>query len=200
MEPAAAPRQASRWYPEPVDVITAIALAAPAGLNAYIPLLAVALADRFGFIALQEPYSVLSEWWMIGILAALLVVEIIADKVPAVDTFNDGIQTVVRPAAGGLLAVSAAGAADVPPVVLVVVGVLLAGGVHAAKASARPAINTATAGTGAPFVSVAEDVMSAVLSVMALIAPAITALVVLLGLAAVVWGVIRLRRKVRREQ
>lgn len=183
-----------------MDVITAIALAAPAGLNAYIPLLSVAVADRFGFITLQEPYSLLSEWWMIGILAALLVVEIIADKVPAVDTFNDGIQTVVRPAAGGLLAVSAAGAADVPPAVLLVVGVLLAGSVHAAKASARPAINTATAGTGAPVASVAEDIVSALLSVMALIAPVVTVLVVALGMAAVVWGIVRLRRKLRREQ
>lgn len=180
-----------------MDVLTAIALAAPAGLNAYIPLLAVALADRFGFVALDAPYSLISEWWMIAVLGALLLIEFIADKVPAVDTVNDGIQTIVRPAAGGLLAVSAAGGADVPPAVLVVVGVLLAGTVHATKATARPAINAATGGTGAPVASVAEDAASAVLSVLALVVPILAAIVIAVGLVLMIWGIVRLRRRVR---
>lgn len=182
-----------------MDVLTAIALAAPAGLNAYIPLLAVALANRYGFIALDRPYDLISDWWVIAILVTLLAIEVIADKVPAVDTVNDAIQTIVRPAAGGLLAVSASGAADVPPTVLIVVGVLLAGSVHAAKATARPAINAATGGTGAPLASIAEDVGSAALSGLALLAPIVAFGVVFLGLGVVYWGVVRLRRRMKRE-
>lgn len=180
-----------------MDVLTGIALAAPAGLNAYIPLLAVAVADRFGVIALAEPYSVLSEWWMIAILAVLLVIEFVADKVPAVDTVNDTIQTIVRPAAGGILAVSASGGAQVSPAVLLVAGVLLAGGVHAAKATARPVVNASTGGAGAPVASTAEDVGSLVMSVLAFIAPLLAIIVIAIFLGAAVWATVVLRRRLR---
>jgi hypothetical protein len=46
--------------------------AAPAGVNAYIPLLAVALAERFGWLHLNRPYDVLGAWWVITIIAVLL--------------------------------------------------------------------------------------------------------------------------------
>lgn len=180
-----------------MDVLTGIALAAPAGLNAYIPLLAVGLSQRFGWISLDSPYSILGDWWMLGVLAGLFVIEFVADKIPAVDTVNDGIQTVIRPAAGGLLAVAASGAADVPPTVLVVVGVLLAGSVHAAKASARPAINATTGGVGAPVASTAEDAGSVVLSVLAMLAPVLALVLVGLLLVLFAWGVVKLRRKAR---
>ena len=113
----------------------------------------MALAERLGWLQLDAPYDILGAWWVIAIIAVLLIVEVVADKVPAVDHVNDVIQTVVRPAAGGLLAVSASGHGSVSPVVLLVAGVLIAGGVHAVKASARPVVNVSTAGAGAPVVS-----------------------------------------------
>jgi len=177
-----------------MDVITGIALAAPAGLNAYIPLLAVALAERFGWVALVEPFDLLGEWWVIALVAVLLVVEIVADKVPAVDTVNDGIQTIVRPAVGGLLAVAASGSGSVEPAVLVIAGVVLAGSVHAAKASARPALNAVSGGTAAPVASVTEDIGAAGLTVLAFLMPVLVILATLALIATVVWFVLRLRR------
>jgi hypothetical protein len=65
---------------------------------------------------------------------------------------------VVRPAAGGIVAVAGSGSAStVSPWLLVVIGAFFAGGVHAAKATARPVVNVTTAGLGAPLVSTAED-------------------------------------------
>ena len=179
-----------------MDVITGIALAAPAGLNAYIPLLAVAVSERLGWIQLREPFDILGEWWLIAIIAVLLLVEIVADKVPAVDSVNDAIQTIVRPAAGGLLAVAAAGAGEIHPVVLVVVGVLMAGGVHAAKASARPALNAVTGGTAAPVASTAEDLVAVVMTALAILAPLLTVIVVL-ALLGGIWWFVRSRRRAR---
>ena len=166
-----------------MEILTALGLSIPAGLNAYIPLLAVALAQRFELLSLSEPFDILGEWWLIAVIAVLLVVEIVADKVPAVDHVNDVIQSFVRPAAGGIVAVAAAGNAEnVSPWLLVVAGVVLAGGVHAAKASTRPVVNATTAGFGAPVVSAAEDAGAVVLSVVAIAAPVIgLALVVLFG-------------------
>jgi Domain of unknown function (DUF4126) len=161
-----------------MDILTGLTLAAPAGLNAYIPLLVLGIAGRLNVVELTGPYTFLEQWWMLGLMAILLAVEIIADKVPAVDTVNDAIQTVVRPVAGGLLAVSAAGVVKAPAVVLFVAGVLLAGSVHAAKASARPAVNVATGGAGAPVVSAIEDVASLVLSVLAILVPLFAAITI----------------------
>lgn len=155
-----------------VELLTGLGLSIPAGLNAYIPLLAVALAQHFEVLELKAPFGVLGEWWIIGVIAVLLVVEIVADKVPAVDHVNDVVQSFVRPAAGGVVAVAAAGSAtDISPWLLVLAGVLLAGGVHAVKATARPAVNVTTAGMGTPIVSAAEDVGALVLSLLAILAP-----------------------------
>ena len=175
-----------------MDVLSGLTLAAPAGLNAYIPLLAVALAERFGWVHLREPFDGIGSWWVIGVIAVLLLVEVVADKVPAVDHVNDVVQTVVRPAAGGLLAISASSQGTVEPVVLLVAGVLIAGGVHAVKATARPAVNVTTAGVGAPVVSTGEDILAVIGTVLALLVPVLAA--VLIG-AAVLVAVVLLRRR-----
>jgi hypothetical protein len=175
-----------------MEFLTSIGLAAPAGLNAYVPILAVALAVRFDLLELSAPYDLLGEWWVIGIAAVLFVVEVLADKIPAVDSVNDVVQTVLRPAAGGLLFVSTSQAAlDVHPALLVAVGVVLAGGVHAAKATARPMVNAGTGGLAAPVVSTAEDVFAAVMSLMAILVPVSVGILLLL----LIVGVWRLRRR-----
>ena len=157
-----------------MEILTALGLSIPAGLNAYIPLLAVSLAEHFGWLDLAEPFGVLGEWWMIAIVGVLLVIELVADKVPVVDHINDVIQTFIRPAAGGVVAVAAAGSAtEVSPWLLVLAGVLLAGGVHAAKATTRPVVNATTGGAGAPVVSAAEDAGAIVMSAAAIAAPAL---------------------------
>ena len=170
-----------------MELLTALGLSIPAGLNAYIPLGAVALAQRFGWLQLKQPFDVLGEWWMIAIIVVLLIVETVADKVPAVDHINDVIQTLIRPAAGGIVAVAAAGSAtNVSPWLLVAAGVLLAGGVHAAKATTRPVVNATTAGMGAPAVSAAEDAGAVALSAAAIFAPVLVAFL-LAGLVYAFW-------------
>ena len=84
-------------------ILTGIGLAAPAGLNAYIPLLALALADRAtNRVTFNAPYDVLSSNLGIAILIILLTVEVTVDKIPGVDHVNDLIQSFVRPAAGAI--------------------------------------------------------------------------------------------------
>jgi len=177
-----------------VDLLTSLGLSIPAGLNAYIPLMAVALSQRFGWLELREPFGVLGEWWMIAIIGVFLVIEIVADKIPAVDQINDIIQSVLRPAAGGIVAVAASGsAANVSPWLLVLAGVLLAGGVHVVKAVTRPAVNLTTAGSGAPVVSTAEDAGAVAFSAAAIFAPIIV-VVLLAGLIYAFWRLWRWRK------
>jgi hypothetical protein len=175
-----------------VDVLTAIGLALPAGLNAYIPLLGIAVAERFGVIELSGPWGVIGEWWAIALISVFLLVEVFADKIPVVDHINDALQTFVRPAAGAVVAVAASGrAGENYPLVMVALGILLAGGVHLAKAGARPVVNATTGGLGAPVVSFIEDAVAVVSTVLAILLPTVAIAV----LALFVWAWWRFYRR-----
>lgn len=182
-----------------MDILTALGLSIPAGLNAYVPLLAVALAQRFDWLQLREPFDILGSWWMIAIIAVLLVVEIVADKVPSVDHANDIVQSVIRPAAGGIVAVAGSGeTSSVNTWVLVLMGVLFAGGVHAAKATSRVVINASTGGIGAPAASTAEDTGAIALSTIAIAVPILVVFVLALLLFGMWW--LWRRERVRRRE
>jgi hypothetical protein len=165
-------------------IFTAFGLSASAGLNAYIPLLIVGLLARYtNLIHLNTPWDTLSNPWIILMLCVLVIIEMLADKIPAVNHINDVIQTLVRPAAGAIaFAASANVVTDVSPVLALAAGLLVAGTVHVAKAGAlRPAVTATTGGAGNVPVSIAEDVISTVLSIVAIVLPILigTLLVVL---------------------
>ncbi len=182
--------------------LTGTGLSAAAGLNAYIPFLIVALVARFtDLITLPSGYEWISSGWAIGIGAVLLLAEVVLDKVPAVDTVNDTIQTFIRPSMGGLIFAATNAASDLDhstwmadhPWVSVVLGVLISGVIHTGKMAARPVVNGATVGFGAPIVSTVEDGASIGLSVIAILAPVFV--VVALGLLVwlLVWMALRVR-------
>lgn len=168
-----------------LNLFSAFGLAGSAGLNAYIPLLIVALAARFPFndplLSLTEPYNVLGSWWTIGIIGILLLIEMTVDKVPAIDTINDIIQTFVRPAAGAILfAANANIVSDIHPLLALAAGLLIAGGVHTVKGVARPVVTATTAGTGNWLVSLLEDIVAFFTSILAIFLPVLGAILLAL--------------------
>lgn len=182
-------------------LMTGLGLAVAAGLNAYIPLLVAGLLVRFDLYSFGEPYDVLGSTPALVILAVLLAVEILADKVPAVDSVNDAIQTFIRPASGAILFAAAASGVgqDWAQALALILGLVTAAGVHATKATARPVINVATGGVGGPVVSTVEDGVSAGLAITALLAPLLAGLI-LVGLVLGVGVLLRRRRAARRAQ
>ncbi|HAV77053.1 MAG TPA: DUF4126 domain-containing protein [Anaerolineae bacterium] len=157
-------------------IFTAFGLSASAGLNAYIPLLIVGLLARYtNFLNLNTPWDTLASPWIILMLSVLVIIEMLADKVPAVNHINDAIQTFIRPAAGAIaFAASANVVTDISPVLALASGLLVAGTVHVAKSGVvRPAITATTGGTANVPVSIAEDIISTILSILAVILPVI---------------------------
>lgn len=170
-------------------VITGLGLAGAAGLNAYVPLLVVGLLGRLGVLHLSAPYDSLSDTPVLIVLGVLFAIEFLADKVPGVDSVNDVVQTVVRPAAGAVLMAGSLGiGTDLPPWVGVVAGIITAGGIHATKAAARPVVNVSTAGVGGPVVSLIEDAVSLAASLLAVLAP----LLLIVFVAGLVWWLRRM--------
>jgi uncharacterized membrane protein len=191
-----------------LEALTGAGLASAAGLNAYIPLLAIGLLARYtDLIELPKTWSWISNGWVLIILGLLLAIEFVADKIPAVDSVNDIVQTVVRPTAGGL-AFGAGSSSETVTVsdpagffeskqwVPILIGVLMALAVHITKATARPVINTMTLGVGAPVASTVEDTASAGLSVTAIIIP-ILIILFLIGFVFFVWWLLRRRRRMK---
>ncbi|MEI7915949.1 MAG: DUF4126 domain-containing protein, partial [Mycobacteriaceae bacterium] len=191
-----------------MEFMTGFGLASAAGLNAYIPLLSMGLLDRYtNLVNLPSGWSWLANGWVIAIVAVLLLIEIVADKVPALDTVNDTVQTFVRPTSGGIVfgsGTAAQTAAVTDPGefartgqwVPIVIGVVTALVVHLTKTTVRPAANVATAGVAAPVLSTIEDFTSVGLTFVAILIPALVAVV----LIAVFWGAFVLWRRMRRRK
>jgi len=138
-------------------------------------------------VSLPAPYDSLASTPALVVLGVLLAVELLVDKVPGVDSVNDVVQTVVRPLAGAVLFAGSVGIlTDLPPWVGVVAGIVTAGGVHATKSAIRPAVTVSTAGTANPLVSAVEDAVSLGVSLLALLAPIVVGVVLLVG-GVLVW-------------
>ncbi len=180
-------------------IFSGLGLASAAGLNAYIPLLILALAGRLGYADLNAPYDMLSSNAGIGAVVVLLAIEMLADKVPGVDHVNDAINTVVRPAIGAVLFLSSTGAGTLDPTLAAILGLVSAGSVHALKAGARPLVTATTGGLGNPIVSVVEDLFSVLAALLAIFAPVLVAVLLLFLPLAFILLIRRLRaRRARR--
>lgn len=186
-----------------IAALTGMGLSAAAGLNAYIPFLVVALAARYtDLVTLPTGYEWIESAWAIGIGAVLLLAEVVLDKVPAVDTVNDAIQTFIRPSMGGLIFAATTAASELDDSawmrenawLSVVLGVVISGLVHTGKMAARPVVNTGTAGLGAPVVSTVEDGASLGLSFVAILAPVFVVAALVLLTWSLVWAWLRYRR------
>jgi hypothetical protein len=171
------------------NVFSAFGLSSAAGLNAYLPLLVVALVARFtNLIQLNQPWDLLTSWWVIGLLAILLLVEMTVDKIPAADTVNDIINTVIRPVAGAILFAANSGVVgEMHPVFAFACGLIVAGGVHAAKATARPVVTATTGGTANWLVSIVEDVVAFVTTVLAILVPIVLVFLIVLLILSLAW-------------
>lgn len=181
-------------------IFTAIGLSAPAGLNAYLALLIVGLAARFTeLIRLEAPYDLLTNTWVLVILGLLLGLEVFADKIPAVDTINDLIGTVVRPTSGAVLALAGTREVGLDPILAAILGLIMAGSFHGIKATSRPVLTATTGGLANPVVSMIEDILAAAGVILTLLAPLVGALLVLVLLVILIGTALWLRRLVRRR-
>lgn len=177
-----------------------VTLSAAAGFRAFLPLFLLGVLQRYdlmGGLPLGESYQWLSSDLGMACLSVATVVEIVADKVPAVDSALDSLMTVIRPAAGGLSVLAVLSPQD--PAVAYVAGIVLAGTttlpIHLGKSFLRLGGNLMTGGAAAPALSAAEDLSSGGAVVLAALLPVLAVLfsLVALALSAWLWRRLRLR-------
>ena len=172
----------------------AIALAASAGLRAWLPLLLAGGLARLDLLDLGPTFGFLASDKALLLFGVATVIELAGDKVPVVDHALDVIGTPLRPAAGALLAASVLGTVSDPLTAVVLgtaVGAPSALVPHAAKSALRTVSTTLTGGLANPVLSVLEDAVSFVTFVLAILVPV---LVVVL-LAITLYIALRLLRR-----
>jgi hypothetical protein len=126
------------------------------GINAYLVVLVLGLADRFG--SFTDIPDVLARWDVLAVAGFLYAMEFIADKIPYIDSTWDAISTAIRPTAGAVIGVLLAGdASSLDQAVLGVVGGGTALLSHLVKAGGRLAINSSPEPVTNIVASVAED-------------------------------------------
>jgi Domain of unknown function (DUF4126) len=165
-------------------VALAIALASCAGFRAWLPLLLAGSVARLGWLELGPSFRFLSSDKALILFGVATLVEILGDKIPAVDHALDVIGTPLRPAVGALLAASVIGF-DHDPLTALALGLAVGAPAalvpHAAKSALRAASTALTGGLANPVISVLEDVITVVLFALAVLVP----LLVVLSLALV---------------
>jgi len=182
-------------------VLLGLGLSASTGLNTFLPLLLLSAAARFHIagIELGHRFDWLSSDVAIIVLIVASIVEIIGDKVPAVDHFLDAVGTFIRPLAATVATASVLTGADVNPTVAAVVGLMIGAptsfGFHTLKAGTRVASSAATFGCANPVLSLIEDVISVSLSLVAIFIP----LAVPIALGLLVWLLWLVAKRIRRR-
>jgi hypothetical protein len=171
------------------NLLGAVGLGAASGLNAWIPLFALGVAGRTGLVELSSPFDALSSTPVLVVLGAVFLLDLVGDKIPAIDHVLHAVGALVAPASGAVVVMAQEHLlTQTHPAVAGVLGLVLGGTIHAGRSAFRPVVTAGTGGIGNPVVSIVEDVTSAVLTLLAIVVPVLAFLSVIgLIVFAVVW-------------
>jgi Domain of unknown function (DUF4126) len=181
------------------SLLTSAGLGLGAGINAYATLLVFGLVSRWQpAIFHDELARFFATTPVLIVVAVLYLLEFIADKIPTVDHVWDVIHTIIRPAAGALVAWAAV--SDRIPHGAVILAAVIAGGAalgsHATKATLRGASTLMTGGLGNPVLSLLEDAFAFVNAIIAIFLPWLV-IVILIAISMFFMVVYRRARRSR---
>ena len=167
------------------------------GINAYAVVLMMGLAERV-FHVTGIPDALARTDVLIG-AAVLFVIEMVADKIPYIDSTWDSIHTVIRPAVGATLGyLFGHENSDLNAAFMAATGGFAALASHLVKAGTRAAVNTSPEPASNIVVSTAEDVTVAAVVATAFanpwLAASIAGLLLIVGAVTVLFLLKRIRR------
>ncbi len=167
------------------------------GINLYATVSVLGLLQRFGGVKLPGGLDVLDNWWIIGIAGGLYVVEFFADKIPYLDSLWDVVHTFFRVPAGAVVAYAAV--SDMDPAI-VIPATLIGGGFafasHGTKAAARVGANLSPEPISNSVLSLVEDVIAIGGTLLAVFAPVLIAIVLVIFTFVFLWFFPRIIRAV----
>ena len=180
-----------------VSVALGVGLAAATGFRVFLPMLVLSIAANTGHLALADSFAWIGTLPALILLGVAAVVEIIAYYIPGVDNLLDTLATPAALVAGTV--VSAAVITDLPPTVkwatAVIAGGGIAGLIQSTSALLRAKSTVFTGGLGNPVIATTELSGSLIVSILAIAAPLIALLLVVLFLWLSLRFLLRLTRR-----
>jgi hypothetical protein len=126
------------------------------GVNAYLVVLVLGIADRLGDFA--DIPDALGRWEVLAAASLMYVMEFVADKIPYIDSTWDAVSTAIRPTVGAVVGVLIAGdASSLDQAISGTVGGGTALASHLVKAGTRLAVNASPEPVTNIGLSVVED-------------------------------------------
>ena len=190
---------------EVTAVFAGLALSASAGLRVFLPVLALAVASRLGYVELGDRFGWLDHPMILIVLGTATVAEIASYYIPWVDNLLDTVATPAAIGSGTLLA--AAMLPEMNSALQWGLGFLLGGGsagiVQGATVLTRGASTATSGGLANPVVATAETGGSIAVAGLAFLIPLVIGIIVLFGVGYLLIRLIRAllrRRRLRREQ
>ena len=169
------------------------------GINLYATVTVLGLVQKFGLAKLPGGLDVLDNWWIIGVAAGIYLIEFVADKVPYVDSIWDVVHTFIRVPAGALVAYAATSQTD--PTVTAV-ATLLGGGLalssHGTKTALRAGANLSPEPVSNWILSILEDIIAFGGALLAVFAPVVIAIVLVIFTIFFVWFAPKVIRAISR--
>ena len=169
------------------------------GINLYATVTVLGLLQKFGLSNLPGGLDVLDNWWIIGIAGGLYLVEFVADKVPYVDSVWDVVHTFIRVPAGAVVALAAVSETNTS---VMIAATLLGGGLalssHGTKAALRAGANLSPEPVSNWTLSIVEDIIAFLGTILAVFAPFLIAIVLAIFLVFFVWFFPKVFRTIRR--
>lgn len=151
------------------------------GINLYGTVL---LLGIFGRMDLAPVPEVLTSWPVIIVAATLYLIEMVADKIPWLDSGWDVVHTAIRPIGAAVLGAVLAGEADISALLSAGTSGGMAFASHATKASTRVAINASPEPVSNVVVSLFEDGLVAVMMWLVVEQPVLAAILAVVFLIA----------------
>ncbi len=187
----------------PVSVIPLVFTSGWAsGINAYAVVLLLGLFGATGVS--DEVPTALQRTDVLIVAGVLFLCEVVADKIPYVDSVWDTAHTVIRPVAGAVIAALLAGeSGSLPELAAGAIGGSTALMSHLVKAGTRMAVNTSPEPFSNIGMSIVEDLGVAGVVTFAIFNPVAAAVIagvlLVLGIVLVVFLTSRIRRFLRRR-
>ena len=175
-----------------IPVVAGVCLSACTGFRAFLPPLLIGIVYRFfpAWLHIGSGLEFLATTPVLAALAVATVVEFLGDKIPAVDHLLDLIELPVKMALSAVLTTMIIPDGDLKSVFMMIALVLGQGAtvsMHAGKAGMRAVSTAATGGIANPVISLIEEIVVGVGTVLSLVVPVLAAI----ALAWMLWRTTR---------
>lgn len=175
-------------------IMAGIALSATSGFRVFVPFLILSIANLTGLLDLNQSFAWIGTYPALATFGVATLVEILAYFIPWVDNVLNAISAPASVVAGTVLTYALIG--ELSPALAWIISIIGGGGASLATRVISGILHAgstaASGGTANPAVSLAESAGSVVMSVLAIIAPFI---VILLLLLLSSWGIKAYKRK-----